>query len=252
MENFFDADEPTVRRAEQVIDRLVGALDELADSGSINVTTDNPHLFLIAYGWWASITRSSQAILTLRRAGLEHEASPIVRTVLQHGLALQWLVDTGEDAIAAVQEYADNNIRKLLKTMKDAKWPPIPGLDESVPAKPTTPNPLVMKLEHFEQMCTAYNAQQLYVPYRLLSAYAHSTSVSARAYIDETTGNISATAVQTTVNTMIIQTAMCLIQAGKAFSKLLDGDPLGDALAKADRNLGLTVTLWTPKTPKQR
>ena len=243
----FDADEATALRAEQVVEQLADALDNIAAEGSIQAIPGNSRVFIVAYGWWAHTTRSSQAVLTLRRAGLEHEASPIIRNILQHSLALQWLIDIGDKAVDAIEEYSDNNVRLLSDTMGKANWPPVPGLNLATPPKPATANPLVTKLKNFEELCVAYNAQQLYVPFRLMSAYAHPTAVGARAYLDERSGTISASVVESTTNTLIIQTAMCLIQAGKAFNQLLVGSTMGNALSKADETLGMQVTQWTPR-----
>jgi hypothetical protein len=68
----FGADEATALRAEQVVEELVGVLDSLASGGSIvAVPVTSSRVFIVAYGWWAYITRSSQAVLTLRRANLD-------------------------------------------------------------------------------------------------------------------------------------------------------------------------------------
>jgi hypothetical protein len=158
---------------------------------------------------------------------------------------LQWLVDTGDEAADAVEEYGNNNVRLLLKTMADAKWPPVPGLNLTPPPPPAASNPLVNKIKNFEELCIAYNARELYVPFRLMSAYVHPTSIGARAYLGETPGQLSTSVV--TAGTLIIQTAMCLIQAGKVISKLLEGDPLGDTIAQAETTLGIQLALWSPK-----
>lgn len=188
-------------------------------------------------------------MLTLRRAGLEHEASPIVRAILQHGLVLQWLVDIGDSAVDAVKVYGDDNVRLLLKTMQDANWPAVPGLNLNPPPRPATPNPLVRKLKNFEELCVAYNALQLYVPFRLMSAYVHPTSVGSRAYFDETSGELAARATGTAEGHRIIQTAMCLIQSGIAINQLLVDGPLAGALANAEAELGIQLALWTPRPP---
>ncbi len=246
----FSDDEATAQRAEKVIEQLASSLDLMSAKGSVQVHPGKGRVFAAAYGWWAFIIRSSQAVLTLRRAGLEHEASPIVRAILQHGLVLQWLVDVGDTAVDAVKEYGDDNVRLLLKTMQDANWPAVAGLNLNPPPRPATPNPLVTKLKNFEELCTAYNALQLYVPFRLMSAYVHPTSVGSRAYFDETSGELAARATGTAEGPRIIQTAMCLIQSGKVISQLLIDDPLAGALANAEAELGIQLALWTPRSRK--
>ncbi len=167
----FADNEETAARAIDVVAILTEGFDALADGGSVSVDHDKGLVFLTAYGWWAGITRSAQAISTLHQSGLAHESAPIVRTVLQHTLALQWLVETGDKAVAAVQEYTDDNTRKLLKTIAEANWPPS-SFAMTVPPKPVIHNPLVPKLKNFEELCIAYNTRVIYVLFRVLSAYA--------------------------------------------------------------------------------
>jgi len=244
------ADEATAGRAESAIEVMASALENLRSAGSVQVVHGRDRVFLLAYGWWAFIVRSSEAVVVLRRADLGHEASPVVRGILQHGIILQWVVDTGDSAVDAVAEYGDDNIRKLLNTMTEAKWPLIEGLTMAAAPAPAVPNPLVHKIEDFSQLCVAYDARQLYVPFRLLSAYVHPTMVGARAYIDETAVELSPIAL-TDDSPLVIQAAMCLIQAAKVFNKLLVGNPLGSAIAEAEDRLGTEVALWTPKKRKE-
>jgi hypothetical protein len=246
----FIADEATAGRAESVIETMTSALETLNSRGSVDIVRGRDKVFLLAYGWWAFIVRSSEAVVVLRRANLGHEASPIVRGILQHGMVLQWLVDTGDDAVDAVAEYGDDNVRKLLNTMTEAKWPPVEGLTMTAPPAPTSPNLLVHKIEDFSQLCVAYDARRLYVPFRLLSAYVHPTMVGARAYINETTVELSSIALSDD-NPLVIQTAMCLIQATKVISQLFAGDPLRAAIAQAEETLGIEVGLWSPRKKSQ-
>jgi len=239
----FIADKATARRAESAIETMTSALESLGSKGSVQIVHGREKVFLLAYGWWAFVVRCSQAVVVLRRAGLGHEASPIVRGILQHGMVLQWLVDTGDDAVDAVAEYGDNNVRKLLRTMTEAKWPPVEGLTMSAPPTPASQNPLVHKIEDFSQLCIAYDARQLYVPFRLLSAYVHPTMVGARAYIEEATVELSSVALGDN-GPFVIQTAMCLIQATKVINQLLVGGPLRAAIGQAEKLLGMEVGLW--------
>lgn len=236
-------DAETASRAERVIDRFVDAIDSLISSGSLPVDPGRRRVYAVAFGWWVYITRSSQAVLTLRRAGLEHEASPLVRSILQHGLMLQWLVDTGDSAVDAVEEYADENNRLLLKTMAETKWPSVPGLDATVPVKPAAFSPLMTKLKNFEELCIAYDARQLYVPFRLLSAYVHPTGTGARAYLDDTAG-LSARAIGSGSHASLIQVAMCLIQSWKVIGQLV-ATPLTNVITQAENTLGSGIGLWT-------
>jgi len=231
--------EETAERAIDVVAILTEGFDALADAGSVSIDHDKGPVFLTTYGWWAGITRSAQAVVTLHKAGLPHESAPIVRTVLQHALVLQWFVDTGDNAVAAVDEYADNNTRKLLQTLADANWAaPGGGFTMTAPPKPAAPNPLVSKLKNFEELCIAYQKRDVYVLFRVLSSYAHPTAIGARVYLDEQSGKLAREATSDT-HSMVIQTALCLIQASHIVSHLIQGDPLRNAINRAAERLGL-------------
>ena len=240
---FAGDDEETARRAEAVIERLIDALNDLASTGSVRVKAGQDRTFLAAYGWWAFITRSAEAVLTLRRSGLEHEASPIVRSILQHALVLQWLLEVGDPAVDAVGEYGDGNTRLLLQTMQQANWPPIPGFNVTAAPKPQSPNPLISKIKNFEELCILYDARMLYVAFRLLSSYVHPTSVGAMAYIDQASATLADRATGP-AGPNIIQTAMCLIQSGRAINECLEGDPLRSVLTETEATLGTEIELW--------
>jgi hypothetical protein len=239
--------EESAARAEQVITTLVGAFEALAAAGEVQVRSGAARVFTAAFGWWAGITRSSQAILTLRGAGLEHEAAPIVRSVVQHSLVLQWMVEVGDAAIDAVAEFGDNNTRLLLDTLAQANWPLPEGFYPQVPAKPPVANPLVSKVKNFEELCIRYGARQLYVTFRLLSAYAHPTATGAMAYVDHASG---APASRSTAPTRasILQTALCLAQAGHVINSLLTESPLRASLEQVDRLLGMEIRPWPTPT----
>jgi hypothetical protein len=174
-----------------------------------------------------------------------------VRSILQHALVLQWLVEVGDSANDAVSEYGDDNTRLLLQTMQQANWPPIPGFNITASLRPQSPHPLVSKIKNFEELCILYSARMLYVTFRLLSAYVHPTSVGAMAYIDQASGTLADRATGPT-GPNIIQAAMCLIQSGHVINQLLQGDPMGSALAEAEATLGIQVALWESHPMKKR
>ena len=237
-------DEEGAARAEQAIALLVDAFEGLAATGPVQALPGMGNLFTAAFGWWAGITRSSQAVLTLRRAGLEHEAAPIVRSIVQHSLVLQWMVEVGDEAIKAVAEYGDNNTRLLLDTFAKAKWEAPEGFDPEVPPRPAVANPLVSKLKNFEELCIRYDARKLYVTFRLLSAYAHPTPIGALAYFDQASGT-PATRSSLPTHAGILQSAICLTQTGQVMDSLLEDSPLGKYMDQVDELLGAEFRPWT-------
>lgn len=240
-------DEESAARAEQAIAMLVDAFEGLVAAGSVQALAGMANLFTAAWGWWSGITRSSQAVLALRRAGLEHEAAPIVRSIVQHSLVLQWMVEVGDDAIKAVAEYGDNNTRLLIDTLAQAKWDLPDGFDPEVPPRPAVANPLVSKVKNFEELCIRYGARKLYVTFRLLSAYAHPTSTGALAYFDQASGT-PATRSTAPRHANIVQSAICLAQTGRVMNSLLQDSPLGKSLDQVDELLGAEFRPWPTPT----
>ena len=108
---------------------------------------------------------------------------------------------------------------------------------------------LFRSLEHqlgnFKDMCRLYKGgDQLYVPFRLQSAYAHASYVGATSYLDRDNGEqLSPTAVTDTYS-YLIEAARCVIQAGHAFAKLLVDTHLADETANAETALGQQFALW--------
>jgi hypothetical protein len=68
--------------------------------------------------------------------------------------------------------------------------------------------------------------------------------VGARAYLNDQSGDLSVTATSSS-NALIIQTAVCLIQAGKPFNQLLAKHSLKNTITQAESTLGIEVAIWS-------
>ena len=53
----------------------------------------------IGFGWWVRVVRTADAVRRLHEAGLSNEASPLVRTILLHWVALAWLCQHPDEAV---------------------------------------------------------------------------------------------------------------------------------------------------------
>jgi Family of unknown function (DUF5677) len=91
--------EGDTRRAEQTIERLVSDVESLTD---LNVPAAKAAAGLLGYGWWLRCVRTADAIRLLHKSGLGQEASPLVRTLIHHELALLWLESSPDEALEAV------------------------------------------------------------------------------------------------------------------------------------------------------
>lgn len=164
--------------------------------------------------------------------------------VLQHTLALQWVIEGGDPAVNAVEADGHRRAFNLVKELTDTKWPLPEGFTMQPSAGPAKSGALEHQFGNFKAMCALYDGgPQLYVPYKVQSANAHPSYVGAMAYIVPETGEPSATAVTDTY-AYLIDTARCVIQAGHAFAPLLTDTALTDAVRQAEAALGTEFALW--------
>ncbi|MFE6872580.1 DUF5677 domain-containing protein [Kitasatospora sp. NPDC057692] len=246
-----------VAGAHATVAHLAGVLDKIG-SGSIEVHQPTHDVFIVAWGWWARLVRSGQAVSLLSKSGFAHESSPIARSIVEHTLHLSWLVDSGPDAVAALEEERTVNASKLIKSIEAAAengWQVPEGVE-----RPTLPvkgdeHPLLNETRSFEDLCTLFGAPGVYVVYRVLSDYVHPSLNSAEQYLH---GNLDGTAsIGTTAQgshpETIIQAAYCLIQATRTLSELVvDDGPLREAAERASELLGHVpgMPARLPKPPK--
>lgn len=80
------------------------------------------HAVAVAWGWVIRLKRTAQAVLELEKAGYASEASPLVRSVVEHAIRLPWAADMGR------QEFVEILLRMRRKALKttlnaaDAGW----------------------------------------------------------------------------------------------------------------------------------
>ena len=244
--NDFEDDAATAQRAVAAIRIIAAALDGIAKAGPSQPLTPNTtqRVFFLAYGWFASIVRTSELVALAHQNGLRHESAASSRVVLQHTLALQWLTEGGESAADAVETGGERRAHDLEKELTETGWPIPAGFTIQHPTKPAKGGALEHQIDNFKAMCALYmGGDQLYVPYRLQSGYAHPSYVGAMAYLVREKGELSPAAVTDTY-AYLLDTTRCLIQAGHAFATLLVDNHLANEVAKAEKTLGVEFSLW--------
>lgn len=244
--NDFEDNQATADRAIAAIRIIAAALNGVAKAGASRslTPTTTQRVFLLAYGWFASIVRTGELIVLGHENGLRHECSASARAVQQYTLALQWLTEGGDPAFDAVEADAERRAYDLLKELNDTGWPIPAGFTMQVTNRPAKSGALEEQISNYKAMCVLYKGgDQLYVPYRLQSGYAHPSYVGAQAYLIPEKGELSPTAVTDTY-AHLIETARCLIQAGLAFATLLVDNLLANEVANAQRALGMEFGLW--------
>jgi hypothetical protein len=227
-------DAATGRRARGGVEILTGAFVDLTETGSLRVFEDSEHLLESVFGWWAWINRSSQLVLLAHDAGRGHEAAPNVRSILEHALVLHWVVEVGDEAMAAVAALGDDNRRKLFADVRRAGW----SIPPDIAPPPRTTHPQTGMVKNFADLCIAYDARTLYVPYRMLSAHVHPTPKGAEAYLEP--GSLVNHASRPLQGDLTI-TANTLIMAARAINPLLADHPLTEAIRRAEEEFGTAV-----------
>jgi hypothetical protein len=62
----------------------------------------------VAWGWTTRVVRTAQAALLLHRDGFDSELTPLLRSMLEHSIAIQWVVDRKSPAYQTLaREKAD-------------------------------------------------------------------------------------------------------------------------------------------------
>jgi hypothetical protein len=241
----FNDDQATADRATKAIRIIIAALEAMGSAGSVTRAHTVPaRVFRLAFGWFAAVVRNGQLVALAHANGLRHECAANARLVLQHTLALQWVIEGGDPAVDAVEADGHRRAFDLVKELTDTGWPLPAGFTMQPGARPPKSGALEHQFDNFKAMCALYKGgDQQYVPYRVQSANAHPSYVGAMAYIVPDTGELSATAVTDTY-AYLIDTARCVIQAGHAFATLLTDTALADAVHQAEAALGTEFALW--------
>jgi hypothetical protein len=67
----------------------------------------------VIHGWMARLVRTGEAALLCDQHGYAEEASPLIRSMLEHAIGLWWLVDQRGDAFQALVRSRSNQMQKL-------------------------------------------------------------------------------------------------------------------------------------------
>jgi hypothetical protein len=241
----FQDDQATAERAAAAIRIIVAALDAMGQEGPVTrAPTVTARVFPLAFGWFAAIVRNGELVALAHENGLRHESAANARLVLQHSLALQWLIEGGDQAVDAVEADGHRRAFDLVKELRDTGWPVPEGFTLQPGPRPPKSGALQQQFDNFKDMCALYDGgNQQYVPYKVQSSAAHPSYVGAMAYAVPEAGELSTTAVSDSY-VYLIDTARCVILAGHAFAALLTDTFLAGAVAQAEAALGAEFALW--------
>jgi hypothetical protein len=82
---------------------------------------DDDTAYAVAHGFYCRAARTAQAALSLVDTGFGSEAAPLRRALLEHVLALAWVIDEGPAAVAALTRAHQGRMAGIKKLM-DGRW----------------------------------------------------------------------------------------------------------------------------------
>jgi hypothetical protein len=238
--------------AREVAARLLIASKDATAHG-VDVPAGKVKTFAAAYSWWRFICRSAEAVLLLGERGFTIEASPVLRNVVNHAYALNWLVDNGDPAIRALMAESIDEAEKLCRKLERFGWPAaveyrsmleerksqaaavLERADQKLHGK------LKQEAHNFYDMLDHYASANAYPVYSHLSSMSHTSMETANAYLhwrDDGTFQLRDTA-ESPGDAATFQVAFSLLQAAVAISRLIDGDPMRATIDSALAALGL-------------
>ncbi|MFD3780281.1 DUF5677 domain-containing protein [Streptomyces sp. NPDC058612] len=249
----FGPNEQCLRRCQAVIPVILRAADEVTNQG-VRVPVEHQDVVRPLMGWWQFTNRTAKALVSLYDQGYTVEAAPLMRNLMGHAYAMNWLADTGVPAVVALSAYWNEHRRKLAKNV-DATW----NLPEPVPVAPAEPlvfanaesermhKKLLGELANFDTLVVAYGTPDVYPVYRHQSAYSHTTGATADAFLVVDDGKLKFTTEpkggEADITAERLWIPVALLQAAAAISPLLVGNPMKPTIDKALGDLGLPRTL---------
>ena len=137
---------------------------------------------VVGFGWWLRVLRTAEGILLMHDAGLSHEASPLLRTVLHHTVAIEWLRQNSEEVLEAL--HYEHALRRQTVGQKatERNWD-LDGVKLGPPPRGDKPEGLKY-LSQFEKLCDRVGAPDVYMAYKVESTYAHASGLSADTYVE--------------------------------------------------------------------
>jgi hypothetical protein len=150
--------------------------------GELEVPRETATAVALGLGWWMRSIRTAGAVRLLHKNGLSQEASPLLRTLLIHAAAIEWLRQFPNAALEAVRYEHEDYRQKLYQKAHMRRWD-LTGVDLGPPPSGEKPDGLVL-LREVEKLCTRIGSEHLYVAYKIESPYSHPSALSADSYFD--------------------------------------------------------------------
>jgi hypothetical protein len=139
----------------------------------------------VAHGWTKRCVRGAEAVMVLQGAGYAGEAAPLMRSVVEHSVALRWLVAEGDAILPTLKTNHKSGTERLLdaalalsKGLVDEKH--FRGVIESVEHDDHSGD----YMQHFSNRVVKHGTLQDQIEYYGRMLTSHATFQSAIGYWD--------------------------------------------------------------------
>ncbi|MCK2238966.1 MULTISPECIES: DUF5677 domain-containing protein [unclassified Crossiella] len=229
--------EISAEQARAAINTLITAFDSQVNAGQWTVQASREQMFTELFGWWAWINNNSKLVLLAHDNGRGHEAAPNVRSILEHAVFMQWVLDDEDAARAAISAKADDNQRKLFDDAQAQNW--------TIPDDISRAEPVPQTMLSFAALCARYGAKDSYIAYRMLSAHVHPSAKGTEAYLDLETTRVLRSYVERPAQPDLVLIAICLIQTAQVMDSLTSDRPLAATINEANAHFSHRITPLT-------
>ncbi|MEU1273521.1 DUF5677 domain-containing protein [Streptomyces sp. NPDC005799] len=244
----YRADEKTARRVRAILPKLIAGANQAITVQSLASTEVSTSLFAVLAGWWRFTNRTAEALIALYDAGFTVEAAPLMRNLVNHAYAINWLADNGEDGYKALVDESYESRRKLRNNLQALNWQlpdtvdigEAPNFGHATEEEERRHRRLRGELSNFETMVKAYGTPMMYPVYRNLSSFSHTTDLTAAAFVsfDEQRVTVYGNGRHDRLADFCWM-PVPLLQAASVMSPLLKGNPMKKQISDACRDLGM-------------
>lgn len=217
------------------IDALLDLIDSLPQRVSIVSTYRG--VGHIAHGWFMRCVRGVRAVLLLQSNGFEGEASPLMRSVVEHQVALLWLLAEGPAILDPIKRVHGVEAAKLFREWRAAQKtdPGTDQLDEIMESVADATDSSLDYLAHFAHRARRWGTQTDRVVYHGEVMRSHATFQSASAYYDFRSRETLRASKEPEDHRHFA--AVYLFRSASVFGQILLGEPWAEDLALIEEEL---------------
>jgi hypothetical protein len=196
----------------------------------------------VMFGWTNRVVRAGEATLALLDAGFESESAPLTRSMIEHAIALHWIVDTPAEAFQALVRERQRQV-DMLQGAQASGWELSEEthrlIEETLRIQTDEASISVDHLLHTKHRAIKYGLGSLYQAWLVETWDSHPSLASATPYYGgDETGEISlyfepSRESREPAATVLLATHVAFV----AYDEALPGNPLARRLRQWDSRL---------------